>query len=78
MPRFSLTTTSFIIKIRRFILRGPRPSSLRSLGAYPFIRLGLEIVPDLLWLRGTNGQVGVMAIGSTARYLWRKLRILKV
>jgi hypothetical protein len=77
MLKFSLITMSCIIKTRRFILRGLRLSSLRSLDAYPFIRLDLEIALGLLKPRGTNGLVVGIAIGSTARYLRSKARILR-
>jgi hypothetical protein len=68
---------SCIIKTRRFIMRGPRLSSLHSLDAYPFICLDLEITLGLLKPCGTNGLVVGIAIGSTSRYLRSKARILR-
>jgi hypothetical protein len=48
MLKFLLITMSYIIKTRRFILRGPRLPSLLSLGVYPFIHLDLGIGLGLL------------------------------
>jgi hypothetical protein len=77
MLKFSLITISCIIKTRRFILRGPRLSSLNSLDAYPFSHQDLDIVLGLLKPRRTNGLVVGIAIDSTVRYLWSKARILR-
>jgi hypothetical protein len=77
MLKFSLITMSCIIKIRRSTLRFPRLSSLHSLDAYPFTRLDLEIALGSLRLRGTNGLVGGITIGSIAGYLHKKARILR-
>jgi hypothetical protein len=75
--KFSLITMSCIIKTRRFILRGLRLSLLRSLDAYPFTHLDLEIALGLLKPHGTNGLMVGIAIGSTTRYLRSKARILR-
>jgi hypothetical protein len=77
MLKFSLITMSCIIKIRRFILRDPRLCLLYSLNAYHFTHLDLEIVLGLLRLHRTNGLVGGIAIGSIARYLQKKTRVLR-
>jgi hypothetical protein len=54
MLKFLLITMSYIIKTRRFILRGPRLPSLLSLGVYPFIHLDLGIGLGLLRPCGIN------------------------
>jgi hypothetical protein len=44
LQMFSLTTTSYIIRTKRFILKDLRLLSLHSLGVYLFIHHGLGIV----------------------------------
>jgi hypothetical protein len=75
MLKFSLITTSYIIKTRRFILRGLRLPSLHSLGAYPFIHLDLRITLGLIRLRKINGLVVGIVIGSTVRCLRNRAMI---
>jgi hypothetical protein len=73
--KFSLVTTSYIIKTRRFILRGPRLPSLHSLGAYPFIHLDLGITLGLLKPRGINEPVVGIVTGSSVRCLQNRAMI---
>jgi hypothetical protein len=63
MLRSSLIIRSYIIKTRKFILRGPRLLSLRSLGAFLFTHLGLGIGLGLLWLHRISGLVVGLAFG---------------
>jgi hypothetical protein len=65
--KFSLITMSYIIKTRRFILRGLRLPSLHSLGAYPFTHLDLGITPGLLGPHRINGLVVGIETGSIVR-----------
>jgi hypothetical protein len=77
MLRSSLIITSYIIKIKRFILKGATPCSLCSLGAFCFTRLSLGIAPDLLQPHEISGQVVGIVIGSILEYLRNRVRILK-
>jgi hypothetical protein len=77
MLKFSLITMSYIIKTRRFIMRGPILASLHNLGIYPFIHLDLGIMLCLLRLRGINGLVVGIVIGSTIRCLRNRAMISK-
>jgi hypothetical protein len=69
MLKFSLITTGYIIKTRRFILWGLKLLSLDSLGAYLFIHLGLGIDQDSLPLRRISGLAVGIATGSTVECL---------
>jgi hypothetical protein len=55
MLKSSLIITSYIIRTRSFILRGPTLLLLHSLGAFLFTHLGLEIRLGLLRLHGISG-----------------------
>jgi hypothetical protein len=77
MLKFSLITTSYIIKTRRVIFRGPRLPSLHSLGVYPFIHLDLGIALGLLWPCGINGLVVGIVTGSKLRCLRNRAMISK-
>jgi hypothetical protein len=75
MLKFSLMTTSYIIKTRRFIFRGSRLPSLHSLGAYSFTHLDLGIVLGLLRPHGINVLVVEIVTNSTVRCLRNRAMI---
>jgi hypothetical protein len=69
MLRSLLIITSYIIKIKRFILMGATPWSVRNLGAFHFTRLGLGIMPDLLHPHAISGHVVGIVIGSIVEWV---------
>jgi hypothetical protein len=77
MLKFLFITMSYIIKIRRFILRGLRLPSLLSLDVYPFIHLDLGITLGLLRPHRINGLMVGIVTGSTVRCLQNRAMISK-
>jgi hypothetical protein len=62
---FSLITTSYIIRPKRFIWKDLKLLSLYNLGVYLFICPSLGIIRDIPPQRGTNGLVVGMVTGFT-------------